>query len=210
MELEVLGVGEYEGVIIMLKKGSSLSEIPINYQSEKRTLEFGLMSSINSKCLISGGLSGQIGKMFGKDRISQELLKQHRRQGDVVPYTTNSQFLKKIYFLVLDSSSQNVGDFEKDLLKNTIKKALNEMENDKLDSAVIPGISCQNNRYPINIAADLHFEAIEEFIEETMPRNLNLISICLYDQDEVDAFLVSAHVKLKKYSFHSILVPRKT
>ena len=199
-ENTLIKFGEYEGVIILIKKGSSLEEQPINYSSVTNSLKYGIMSAVNSALQITGGLVKQLARKFKIIDIKRDNKSQLLREGEVLNYSLEQDYLKQLYFLLLDVAPGQVEEREKKILKETIMKALNKMEEDGLTSAVIPGISCRHNRFPIKTAADMHFEAIEEFIEVTKPKNLKLITICLFQQDEIDGFIQSSDLKFKKYS----------
>ena len=201
MEHPVILSGEYKGVIILLKKGNALEELPINYEADHSNLFYGIFAAISSALKIGGGFVQAIANKFNAESsINKALAKKKYILGDVIycPHRDNNFFL-----LVLDSASQNLEAAEKNLLKATIIKGLDEAESQGLSSVIIPGISCKNNAFPIKVAANIHFEAIEDFIDERELRgkskNIDLISVCLYQDDEANAFTESAKHKFKKY-----------
>ena len=208
VEKPVIRFGMYEGVVITINKCSSLEEMPINYVSTNNGFKFGIMSALSTALKITGGLAKQLADKFNIQDINRDRKNQIISEGEVVSYSLEKDYLKKLYFLLLDAAPEQVEEREKKMLKDTIMKALLQMEEDGLTSAIIPGISCRHNKFPIRTAADMHFEAIEEFIEVYKPKNIDQISICLYQEDEIDGFLQSAELKFKKYSWTGYLISR--
>ncbi|OMJ67850.1 hypothetical protein SteCoe_34885 [Stentor coeruleus] len=200
---QIRALGEYKDSYILVKKGSSLDEYPINYTLRDPNGKFSLFSAIDSKMRI-GGLTGEICNIYGENAFLQSLRKKRCNLGDIIPLLPSNQDnpLRHYTLLVLNRSGKDVDDHEKIFLKNTIIKALEDANRQGMQAVVIPGICCKTNSFPLSEAADLHFEAVEEFIENNDNRVLRLFVFCLYQDDEIGAFLSTASYKFKKYTLH--------
>lgn len=196
-------LGEYKDSFILIKKGSSLDEFPINYTDQDPNGKFCLFSAIDSRMRI-GGLTGEICKLYVEGVFISSISGKRYKVGDIIPLQPSIQDnpLRQFTLLVFNRSGKDVDDSEKILLKNTIIKALENANTQGMQAVVIPGICCKTNSFPLAEAADVHFEAVEDFIENNDNRVLRLFVFCLVQDDELNAFLNTASYKFKKYSLH--------
>ncbi|OMJ81037.1 hypothetical protein SteCoe_18600 [Stentor coeruleus] len=197
----IIALGEYKDSVILIKSGSPLDELPINFAKSEPSGKFALLSSINTHMTI-GGLTEEISLIHGQNVIHEHLNKKHYNPGDVIyiPAKNKENPLRHIILLVLDPSLELSNHQERNVFKENIIKALEEAERHGMEAVVLPGIGCGNSSMSLQHSADVHFEAIEEFVTRYESRgSLKLFSICLRQSVESEVFRDVWRIRSKKY-----------
>lgn len=204
MSLELLAFGEYLNTKIFIKKGNCLKELPFTYEdtfSLPVLNKFLLYSSVSPTLDLSEGLAAMVLQLEDtnlKETIEDRGTKRPKI-GELIYINTFLTHWDSVILLVLDELTDVTDDDRQDLTEY-MKNGLDLAEEKGVASVVMPGHPVIFKMFPLQDATDIHFEAIEMFLESRKSTNINSIYLCIDLPLHLQSYLSTASTKFLKYS----------
>ena len=189
----------------MIKKGNFLKEFPFYYAdtfSNPIIARFTLYSGIFSTLSLDSGLAGEIMKNIEDNNLAEKIAERGTKRpkvGELIFIETYLMYWDSIILVVLDQLPNSTDDDRIDIIEY-IRNGYDMAENKGYSAIVTPGHPVIFTMFPSDIAADMHIDAIEMFLENRTSNNIKIISICIASDDDLQAFLISASNKFTKYT----------
>ena len=204
MSLELLAIGEYRGVKIFIKRGSCLKEFPYYYEnsfSNPCVLNFALYSSIYPALDMSEGLAGEIMKIEDTNLAEKVAERGTKRPkiGELICVATYLTHWDCVVFVVLDELMNPTIDDRQDITEY-MKFGLDLIEEKGVSSIVMPGHAVVFKIFECSVAAEMHLEAIEMFLDGKTTENVKSIYLCVESEEQLQAYLTAASEKFQNYS----------
>lgn len=203
-ELELLGIGQQKGTTILLKKGNCLKEYPYYYTEEFSKpfiCKFTLYSDLPGNLALDDGLAKEI-MALGEESLVQTI----KERGTKRPKSGELLFVPEILthweslIFVIIHQLENPNDDDRIEIVEYLKLGLDLAEEKQYDAVVMPGHSMIYKMYPLDEAVRIHFDAIGMFLENRTTNFIKIISLCIEQEDQIEAFLLCAQERFQQYS----------
>ena len=102
-------------------------------------------------------------------------------------------------FVVLDEL-ENANEDDRIEMIEYIKKGFDYAEENNFDGIVLPGHEIIYKLFSMETAANMHFDAIQMFLDSRVTNNIKIICVCIENEEDFKFFAKSAYEKFQKYS----------